>query len=197
MRQMASMGAELFLPAHGLPIHGEQRIAQVLDDVASALESLVAQTIRLMNEGARLNDIIHTVKVPDGTLDKPWLAPTYDEPEFVVQNIWRLYGGWYDGNPANLKPAHDASLATELAALAGGARRLAERAGELQFDDSRLACHLAELAMLAAPDDNSIHQLRAEVYQARRSQETSLMAKGIFGSAANESASHVTSGEDQ
>lgn len=187
MREMASMGAELFLPAHGLPIHGQQRIAQVLDDAASALESLVEQTVRMMNEGARLNDIIHSVKLPAGTLDKPWLAPTYDEPEFVVQNIWRLYGGWYDGNPANLKPALDSSLAAELSALAGGALRLAERAAELKDDDPRLACHLVELAAQAAPDDLQVHELRAEVYQARRSQETSLMAKGIFGSASNES----------
>ncbi|QHJ88612.1 MBL fold metallo-hydrolase [Aequoribacter fuscus] len=187
MREMASLGAELFLPAHGLPIHGQQRIAQVLDDAASALESLVEQTVRMMNEGARLNDIVHSVKLPAGTLDKPWLAPTYDEPEFVVQNIWRLYGGWYDGNPANLKPALDSSLAAELSALAGGALRLAERAAELKDDDPRLACHLVELAAQAAPDDLRVHELRAEVYQARRSQETSLMAKGIFGSASNES----------
>lgn len=141
----------------------------------------------MMNEGARLNDIVHSVELPPGTLDKPWLAPTYDEPEFVVQNIWRLYGGWYDGNPAHLKPAAEGSLAAELAQLAGGSIRLAERAAELQHDDPRLACHLAEMAALAAPDDRAVHQLRAEVYQARRSQETSLMAKGIFGSAANES----------
>jgi len=50
-----------------------------------------------------------------------------------------------------------------------------------------LACHLVELAAQAAPDDLRVHELRAEVYQARRSQETSLMAKGIFGSASNES----------
>jgi len=187
MREMATMGADLFLPAHGLPIYGKDRIETVLDDVASALETLVEQTIRMMNEGARLNDIIHSVTLPAGTLDKPWLAPTYDEPEFVVQNIWRLYGGWYDGNPANLKPATDQRLAKELASLAGGALRLAERAAELQHDDSRLACHLAEMAMLAEPDNLAIHTLRAEVYQSRRAQETSLMAKGIFGSAANES----------
>jgi len=30
-----------------------------------------------------------------------------------------------------------------------------------------------------------VHGLRAEIYQARRNQETSLMAKGIFGTAAN------------
>ncbi len=196
MRDMAAMGAELFLPAHGLPIHGRERIARVLDDVASALESLVEQTIRMMNEGARLNDIIHSVELPPRTLDKPWLAPTYDEPEFVVQNIWRLYGGWYDGNPANLKPAPESHLAAELASLAGGARALAERAVSLQESDPRLACHLAELAALAAPDDEGVHRMRAEVYQSRRSRETSLMAKGIYGSAANESKSRLESSAD-
>ncbi len=192
MRNMAKMGAELFLPAHGLPIHGRERIAMVLDDVASALESLVEQTLRLMNEGARLNDIIHSVELPPGTLDKPWLAPTYDEPEFVVQNIWRLYGGWYDGNPAHLKPAPEQRLAAELADLCGGALPLAKRAAELQEEDPRLACHLVELAALSAPDDSAIHEIRSEVYRHRRGTETSLMAKGIFGSAANESKARVS-----
>lgn len=195
MRKMASMGAELFLPAHGLPIQGKARIAAVLDDVASALETLVEQTLQLMNEGARLNDIVHSVTLPPGTLDKPWLAPTYDEPEFVVQNIWRLYGGWYDGNPANLKPAPEHRLAGELASLAGGALRLAERAAELQHDDPRLACHLVEMAALAAPESTPIQQLRSEVYRSRRATETSLMAKGIFGSAANESQARAGDGD--
>jgi Tfp pilus assembly protein PilF len=51
----------------------------------------------------------------------------------------------------------------------------------------RLACHLAELAVQAEPESAHAHALRAEVYQKRRDGETSLMAKGIFGSAANES----------
>lgn len=187
LRDMATMDAELFLPAHGLPIAGRERIRGVLNDVASALESLVGQTLTLMNEGARLSDVIHSVNVADGVLDKPWMAPVYDEPEFVVRNIWRLYGGWYDGNPANLKPAHDAVLAQELAGLAGGALALAERGRAVAESDIRVACHLVEMAALAAPEDPRVHELRAEVFQIRRGQETSLMAKGIFGSAANES----------
>jgi alkyl sulfatase BDS1-like metallo-beta-lactamase superfamily hydrolase len=111
----------------------------------------------------------------------------YDEPEFIVRNIWRLYGGWYDGNPANLKPARDSVLAAELADLAGGALTLAERAAAISGQDPRTACHLVEFAALAAPDDPRIHQIRADVYQARRNGETSLMAKGIFGYTANES----------
>jgi Tfp pilus assembly protein PilF len=65
--------------------------------------------------------------------------------------------------------------------------RLAERALELTPLDLRLACHLAELAAQAEPDNARVHQVRAEVFQARRNHETSLMAKGIFGYAANES----------
>ena len=187
LREMAAQQAELFFPAHGLPIAGRQRIQHVLTSVADALDSLVSQTLSLMNEGARLSDILHAVQIPDDTLEQPWMAPVYDEPEFVVQNIWRLYGGWYDGNPAHLKPAADRSLAAEIARLSGGATKLAERGLALMSTDIRLACHLAEMAALADPDAVAVHAIRAEIYQQRRSEETSLMAKGIFGSAANES----------
>ncbi len=187
MRDMAAQGAELFLPAHGLPIGGAARIRTVLEQVADALDHLVGETLAMMNQGARLNDIIHSVTIDPAVLEKPYLRPMYDEPEFVIRNIWRLYGGWWDGNPANLKPARDSALATELADRAGGALRLAERALELSGADPRLACHLAELAARAAPTDSRVHQVRAEVFQARRERETSLMAKGIFGYVANES----------
>jgi alkyl sulfatase BDS1-like metallo-beta-lactamase superfamily hydrolase len=189
LRDMAGQGAELFLPAHGLPIAGAARIRGVLSEVAGVLEKLVGDTLAMMNAGARLNDIIHTVGVDPAALAKPWLRPLYDEPEFVVRNIWRLYGGWYDGDPAQLKPAPASALAAELAALAGGALKLAERARMLSETEPRLACHLVELAAQAAPDEARVHRIRAEVYQRRRDAETSLMAKGVFGSAANESRS--------
>ena len=187
MRDMASQGAELFLPAHGLPIAGSDRIRNVLTDVAETLEFLVKETVDRMNEGARLDEIVHEVKVDPSVLAKPYLLPIYDEPEFVVRNIWRMYGGWYDGNPAHLKPAPENRLAAELATLAGSALVLAERGQALMADDARLACHLVELAVQAEPDNKALHAIRAEVYQQRRSKELSLMAKGIFGAAANES----------
>jgi len=102
--------------------------------------------------------------------------------------VWRLYGGWYDGNPAHLKPAPDAVLAAALAELAGGAAALADRAqAAAAAGDLRLAGDLAELAALAAPDDVAVHQVRAEVNEARAAAEPSLMAQGVFRWAARES----------
>ncbi len=194
LREMAALEPELLLPAHGLPVHGRARIARVLGETATALESIVGQTLALMNVGAPLDDVIHAVRVDDELLARPYLRPVYDDPEFVVRNVWRKYGGWYDGNPARLKPAPDAAVAAEVAALAGGAAALAARAVELaDAGDLRLAAHLVELAAGAAPDDPAVHATRAEVYDRRRRAETSLMAKGIFGGAAE--ASRAVAGE--
>jgi alkyl sulfatase BDS1-like metallo-beta-lactamase superfamily hydrolase len=140
-----------------------------------------------MNAGARLDDVIHTVQAPADLLDRPYLHPIYDEPEFVVRNVWRLYGGWWDGDPAHLKPAPEAALGAEVAALAGGARRLADRALELAgAGDLRLAAHLAELAALAAPDDDVVAAARTRIYEQRAAAESSLMARNIFSWAAAE-----------
>ena len=86
------------------------------------------QTLALMNGGARLDEVIHGVVPPARLMERPYLQPVYDEPEFIVRTVWRLYGGWWDGNPATLKPAPERSLALELAELAGGAAALADRA---------------------------------------------------------------------
>jgi alkyl sulfatase BDS1-like metallo-beta-lactamase superfamily hydrolase len=188
LRAMAELGAEVLLPGHGLPVAGADDVRAVLVDSAELLESLHDQTVALMNEGARLSDVLHTVRAPAHLLEKPYLRPIYDEPEFIVRNIWRLYGGWYDGNPATLKPAPDAVLATEVAALAGGAGALAARALEVaDGGDLRLAGQLVEMAALAAPDDAAVHDARAEVFRRRVAAEPSLMAKGVFSWAVAES----------
>jgi alkyl sulfatase BDS1-like metallo-beta-lactamase superfamily hydrolase len=188
LRDMIAKGPELLLPAHGLPIAGKERIARVLDEIATALENLVRDVVTMMNAGETLNTIIHTVRVPEATLGKPYLRPLYDEPEFVVRNIWRLFGGWWDGAPSRLKPSPDEVLAVELASLSGGADVLMRRAAELAASgDLRLACHLADFAGWAAPDEPEIHQMRAEIYETRRKSETSLMSKGIFKGAMRES----------
>jgi hypothetical protein len=53
--------------------------------------------------------------------------------------------------------------------------------------DLRLACHLADFAGWAAPDDPTVHAGRAAIYDLRRKSEPSLMSKGIFKAAARES----------
>jgi alkyl sulfatase BDS1-like metallo-beta-lactamase superfamily hydrolase len=187
LRAIAAREPEVLLPGHGPPIFGAANVSRALDETATLLESLHDQTVALMNEGARLDTILAEVRAPAHLLKRPYLRPIYDEPEFVVRNVVRLYGGWWDGNPANLKPARDAEIARELAMLAGGARTLATRAAQLLEEKKlALASHLAELAQQASPDDDEVSAIRARVYETRAASERSLMARGVFLAASRE-----------
>jgi alkyl sulfatase BDS1-like metallo-beta-lactamase superfamily hydrolase len=182
LRRMQALKPEVLIPGHGPVIFGAARAGQMLDDGAALLESLVGQTLALMNRGCTLDEVLHGVSAPAELLAKPYLRPKYDDPEFVVRAIWHLYGGWFDGDPAHLKPAPAAELAAELAALAGGAVRLAARAAALaEAGRTRVAAQLAELAAGAAPDDKAIQATRAMVLERCMERETSLMGKAFLG----------------
>jgi glyoxylase-like metal-dependent hydrolase (beta-lactamase superfamily II) len=190
LRRMQALEPEYLLPGHGVPVIGADRVGQALGDTAELLESLVSQTLEVMNGGGRLDEAIHTARVPDHLADKPYLQPVYDEPEFIVRTVWRQYGGWWDGNPATLKPARERALAAELASLAGGPQALADRAVQLaerpDEESQRLAAHLAELAWLAAPGSKGVAAVRHRVFSLRADRATSTMATGVFRWAANE-----------
>jgi alkyl sulfatase BDS1-like metallo-beta-lactamase superfamily hydrolase len=187
LRRIAAKNPEILCPGHGLPIWGKERVRRALTETAELLESICDQTLRLMNDGARLDDAIHEVRAPAALLERPYLRPFYDEPEFIVRNVWRLYGGWWDGNPANLKPAPRRALAREIAGVAGGAGKLAERAEALLASgDTALACHLVEMACDAAPEDAGVWSVRRRAYAQREREATSLMAKGVYSAASEE-----------
>ena len=189
LREMAALGAETMIPGHGMPIFGADRIRTALGDTADLLESLESQTLALMNQGATLDRVLHEVKMPQHLLDKPYLKPVYDHPQFILRNIWRLYGGWYDGEPDNLLPAPRAEQAREWIALAGGLDAVLARAAALKAEGNlRLACHLVEFAVIAEPESKAVHDLRRDVYETRAKQEESSMSRNILNHAALASA---------
>jgi alkyl sulfatase BDS1-like metallo-beta-lactamase superfamily hydrolase len=188
LREMAALGAETMIPGHGIPIFGAERVREALADTAELLETIEAQVLALMNAGATLDRVLHEVEFPARLLEKPYLRPVYDDPQFIVRNVWRLYGGWHDGEPDNLLPAPRAEQAREWVALAGGVEKVLARVeGLKEAGELRLACHLVEYAVLAAPSDE-VHRVRREVYEARSKRETSSMARNILNHAALASA---------
>ncbi|HWA92437.1 MAG TPA: alkyl sulfatase dimerization domain-containing protein [Rhizomicrobium sp.] len=185
LRDMAACGPQAFCPGHGGPVVGDTAlIVRMLTETAEFLEAVVSRTLAAMENGAPPHvDIVTGIELPKS--DSPWLQPVYDDTEFLVRNVIRYYGGWWSGRPSELKPAPRAQLAAEIAQLGGGALSLAERAATLaDKGELRLACHLADFALEAAPGDAAVQAKIAAVYEARAAKETSLMAVNIFNSAA-------------
>ena len=188
LRKMEALGAESLFPGHGPPILGAGRVSQALQDAAGLLETITEQTLEMMNAGAPLAEILDGVIVPEDLLERPYLRPVYDDPRFIVRNLWRLYGGWYDGDPSHLLPSGERKLARALAEAVGGARRLAELAERYAASaDYDLACEFVEFAWQADPGAEYVARTRSEIYRSRAGVESSLMAKGIFQAAARDS----------
>ena len=186
---MAALGAEILLPGHDTYQTGADHIRRLFTVQAEFLRSIVDQTLAGLNAGLTHDEIVEAVTVPAHLAAEPSLQPRYDRPEFIARNVIRQYGGWWNGRPADLIPAPADARAREIAALAGGVGALVARARVLADPaapdhDLRLACHLAEWAVTAAPDDPDARALAAEVFAARAAGEPSLMGKGIFSAAA-------------
>eukprot|EP01095_Lingulamoeba_sp_RSL-Kostka_P003234 TRINITY_DN141_c0_g1_i1.p1 TRINITY_DN141_c0_g1~~TRINITY_DN141_c0_g1_i1.p1 ORF type:complete len:738 (+),score=286.09 TRINITY_DN141_c0_g1_i1:54-2267(+) len=194
LREIKEKKPEFLLPGHGPPIIGNDRINEALENTAQYLEIIFDQTIKMINEGRALNYIIHNINYPTHLHELPYLTPTYDEPEFIVRNIWRKYAGWWDGNPANLKPASDVEISEEIVNLVGSVHAIAVRAMSLADQGKyEVASHLAQIAYDASPEDPLVKRVMANVF-GRRSTDpstTSLMAKSIYNSVATKFGNYI------
>jgi len=185
LREMAALKPRSLCPGHGGPVVNDApKLERMLIETADYLEKVVERTLAALESGSPPHvDIVTGVEIPKS--DSPWLQPVYDDPEFIVRNIIRFYGGWWTGRPSELKPAPRATLAKEIATLCGGPLALADHAMLLAHKgELKLACHLADYALEAAPGDAGVQQKVAGIYDMRADSETSLMAVNIFNSAA-------------
>jgi len=184
---MAGLDAEWLFPGHGLAVQGRDAVRTVLTETSRYLRIIVERTRALMNQNLPGEEIVHLVEPDPDLATRPFLQATYDHPKFIVRNLLRLWGGWWNGNAADLLPATPAALAGEVAALAGGVAALVARARALlDAGDAVLASHLAEWATRAAPDDAAAQALKRDVYRARLGAAAALMARGIFRAAMND-----------
>lgn len=185
--EMAALEAEWLFPGHGLVIHGRDAVRTVLSETSRYLRVIIDQVLQRMNAGQTPEEIFHGVE-PDAELSKrPYLRANYDHPKFIVRNLLRLWGGWWNGNAADLLPATWERQAQEIAELAGGVDAVVRRGRHLlEQGDAVLAAHLAEWATRSDPSDRSAQELKRDVYAKRLSDSNALMAQGIFRAAMND-----------
>jgi len=184
LEAMAGCDAEWLFPGHGLAVQGRAAVRTVLTESARYLRVIVDEVRRRMNAGETPEDIFHAVEPDPELATRPYLRATYDHPKFIVRNLLRLWGGWWNGNAAELLPATPARQAAEVAALAGGVAAIVAR-GRVLLDagDATAASHLAEWATRAEPADRDAQAFKRDVYARRLDEAESLMARGIFRAA--------------
>jgi glyoxylase-like metal-dependent hydrolase (beta-lactamase superfamily II) len=187
LEEMASLGAEWLFPGHGFVVQGQDSVRSVLTETAAWLRSIIDQVLERMNAGQNPERIFHEVEPSEELSKRPYLRVVYDHPKFVVRNLMRLWGGWWNGNAADLLPATPEEQGREIAALAGGIDALVARArGLLNHGDLTMACHLAEWAAQGHPEDACAQELKRDAYRKRLGAAGETMTQGIYRAAMND-----------
>jgi alkyl sulfatase BDS1-like metallo-beta-lactamase superfamily hydrolase len=192
LEEMAALEPEHVIPGHGTLLDGEGA-HDLLLGTARALRYLEDEVVRRLNAGQWHEQILEEVDLPDDLKAKPYLAPIYGCPRFVVHGILRRYSGWYDGNAGNLFPSTRAETGHDVLAVAGGAGPLLERARALLAEGGlrnvQRALHLVDFVLFGEGEGglsaHEAHALKADLLQARAEVEPSFIARNIFRNGAN------------
>eukprot|EP00013_Stygamoeba_regulata_P001740 CAMPEP_0177639248 /NCGR_PEP_ID=MMETSP0447-20121125/5921_1 /TAXON_ID=0 /ORGANISM="Stygamoeba regulata, Strain BSH-02190019" /LENGTH=599 /DNA_ID=CAMNT_0019141265 /DNA_START=35 /DNA_END=1834 /DNA_ORIENTATION=+ len=118
--RMIELGADHLVLGHTRPLSGRDVIRASLTLYRDAIQFVHDQTLRHMNKGVYLDDIIEKVRLPAHLEEYDWLQPFYGTVEWAVRAVFTHYLGWFSGDPVQLRPLTPAQRAQRMADLVGG-----------------------------------------------------------------------------
>ena len=178
LKDMSQYNAEFLFPGHGPLIQGKDTIKEILLNTSNCLLWIEESVLKLMNQGSTLRNIQDKITLPD-EFNQPYLVSSYDDFSFLINSVWRQYGGWYSGIPSELKPPSLFDMGSAYIDMAGGKENL------LMFLQSLLAENKYKEASVLIDSISAVEpvfyrDIKNEIYSFLADHESSLMAKGIY-----------------
>lgn len=158
-KTLRALGPELLLTGHEA-IEGADAIRAGITKLIDSTQWLHDATVAGMNAGRDLHALMREVRPPPELV----LGEGHGKASWNIRAIWAEYTGWFDYDYTTaLYETPRSSVSGDLAALAGGAGRLATRARErLAAGEPVEAMHLLEVALEAEPDNLEARAVKRE-----------------------------------
>ena len=148
LARVRGLQADILVTGHGQPIRGDA-IKSGLDKMQAAVMHVRDETLKGMNAGHDVHRLMREISLPP----ELGVGEFHGNVRWAVRTIWEEYSGWfhYDSTTA-LYGVPRSSVDADLAELAGGATKLAERAQDRLDRNCPLeAIHLIDVALGADP----------------------------------------------
>jgi len=164
LAKVRDLGAEIVITGHGEPIVGKERINADLDRMEAAVRFVRDYTLDGMKAGKTVHQLMREFAFPEDIR----IGDFHGKASWAVKSIWREYSGWfhYEDGTTELYGVPRSSIDADLAELAGGADRLAERAkARLDQGEPLEALHLVAIALGADPGNRAALIVRKDASQ--------------------------------
>ena len=141
---MLGYGPEYLVGVHGPPIVGRETVRQALTDYRDSIQFLWDQTVRGMNAGLTMGELVEAVRLPDRFRDNYFTTEFYGMAQHHVRQIHGGVRGWFDGDAVNLFPLPESDEARRIVEGFGGADTVLTQArAALDADEAQWAAQLA------------------------------------------------------
>jgi alkyl sulfatase BDS1-like metallo-beta-lactamase superfamily hydrolase len=147
--RIAALQPEILAVGHHQPVVGRALIRRELDRLRTAVMYVHDETVRGMNEGKTVWQLMDEIRLPDGLQ----VGEGYGKVSWSVRAIWEQYAGWFKHrSTTELYGRAPGASFSDLVELAGGPDPVAGRARtRLESGDAVGAVELAEAALCADP----------------------------------------------
>ena len=181
--ELRQFSPSVLVPLRGWPVVGASSAIAALLAQRDALQYVHDETVRRSNDGAPLDEIVATLRLPDSLATHPWVQEFATIVPFVVRSTYEEYMGWFAGNPVDLATTlTELARAEALVQVAGGAvelvtaARKAELAAQSQADAEK-ALFLARAAYVYTFAKGSSSAPEAKAVYAQALKKNALMQK--------------------
>ncbi|NCV18740.1 MAG: alkyl/aryl-sulfatase [Rhodobacterales bacterium] len=164
MDLLLSFKPEVLAPGHTKAIFGFQNITTVLGDYRDAIRHVVNETRNGMDAGLTIDDLAHSVKLPENLANKPHLREYYGRVDFAVRAYFVGTMGWFDGNPTSLSSLSPRDEAERFIKLAGGPDKVKNEVNKARSKgDYQWALQLIDRLIFSTEDTNDLDKLKAKI----------------------------------
>ena len=164
MDLLLSFKPEVLAPGHTKAVFGFENITTVLGDYRDAIRHVVNETRNGMDAGLTIDDLAHSVKLPENLANKPHLREYYGRVDFAVRAYFVGTMGWFDGNPTSLSSLSPRDEAERFIKLAGGPDKVKSEVNKARSKgDYQWALQLIDRLICSTEDTNDLDKLKAKI----------------------------------
>lgn len=160
--KVRSIRPQHLIGCHGFPVSDRDDGYALATAHRDALAFVFQQTVKGINEGLDVEEIVARTSLPEYLRQVPQLFTAYVDVEHMVRGVFRGLIGWWSNDTAELHPPSDAEMGAEIVSGFGGIDAVLQRV-EMAMGEKRynLAAKLAAYAVASDPDNMNARKAKA------------------------------------
>lgn len=156
--------SEVFFAPHFWPKWGNEEINKMLENHRDLYKYIHDQTLRYANMGRTPVEIAEIIKLPETLSNEFYNRDYYGTVNHNVKAIYDMYfGGWWDGNPANLYKLPPVEAAKNYVEFMGGEKEIIKKAKKsFNKGDYRWTVEVLNHVIFMNPNNKEARELSAD-----------------------------------